>query len=76
MKSLSRAVPNGASRRCNGEAMLVIRFVLGEIHPLDGNSCRNSVVIPQKRRTPLHFGSGVHWLRGADLNRRPLGYAI
>ena len=56
MKSLSRAIPNGASRRRNGEAMLVIRFVLGEIHPLDGNSCRNSVVIPQKKRTPLHFG--------------------
>jgi len=27
-------------------------------------------------RIKLHFGSGVHWLRGADLNRRPLGYAI
>jgi hypothetical protein len=22
------------------------------------------------KRTPLHFGSGVRWLRGADLNRR------
>ena len=26
-------------------------------------------------KTPLHFGSGS-WLLGADLNRRPLGYAI
>ncbi len=27
------------------------------------------------RRTPLHFRQWRSWLRGADLNRRPLGYA-
>ena len=28
-----------------------------------------------KRRTPLHRWQWRSWLRGADLNRRPLGYA-
>jgi hypothetical protein len=36
MKSLSRAIPNGASRRRNGEAMLVIRFVWEKFIPLMG----------------------------------------
>jgi len=62
----SKTPPHGLRSPCRTNALLGSLRAKSEGFGCDGSLC--------KRRTPLHFGSGVHWLRGVDLNHRPLGY--
>jgi hypothetical protein len=70
LSSNALASTNGLVPRLSGEPEAILKGSCGNLGRLLGNDASLN------KRTPLLFWQWRSWLRGADLNRRPLGYAI